>query len=200
MKKKKIALKLVCIIVVAMLFTLSGCARRFVIDTAFQEVIEAESYTLNYCIDTPYWGDFTITVKCDGNKRYNSEWHLFNLPERYKEKVDGKVYLYEKDHQGNWVKSLTEASAEDCILFTEDELAEVFNAKSYRFSKNKDGYVLKKNAQGTFPDKVVTSSWILEKGSRLIFDGKIIINDYVMPLTMFVEDVNNTQIILPEVV
>lgn len=200
MKNKKIFLILV--IVASMLLALGGCNNPNKIDKFFKELEKADSYTLKMEMEAPILGKVIVLAKIDGDKSYNSGVGFFDSGEEYREKVDGETYLYKKDDQGKWTKTLTDDTEDedDSIPFDDDDFANIFCSKSYEYSKSKKKFVLKKDVKADFLEDVEIISWELElKKDICIISAEILQEGTVMPFTITFKDLNNTSITLPEV-
>ena len=137
------------------------------------------------------------TTKIDDNKTYTSGF--MGEGEEYTEVIDNVEYTYTKV-LGTWIKDSEELTEEDDETIAEDEYAELFNADNYEYDKEIDKYVLKEGVKTTFMEGMQATTLTLElTDNGCVFIGKVNSDGVLMPITITMKDLNNTEIVLPTV-
>ncbi|HOO22223.1 MAG TPA: hypothetical protein PKY53_00915 [Clostridia bacterium] len=193
MRKRNIALLLVLIVILAS--CLAACNSPKQIDGFYKKLEKADSATMVIEMQT-FLGKFLMTYKTEGNKTYSSA--SFDEDEKYTETVDGKVYVYQKNLNGRWTKTLSTEEEEEAV----PGITELFSSENYTYSKDLKKFVLKEGVNPEFLDGLVSDTLTLE-----ISDGICVLNGeiqtdglgLVMPFTITIKDLNKTVVTLPQV-
>jgi len=190
-------------IVIALVFALFGCntsSSIAKIDKFYDKLITSDSVTI--IVQTSGLNSLIHMEKIDGDKTYYNDGEDYEEYEKYE---DGITYLYTKNSMGIWSKNIESSSAEfevdNNFLLEEyiyDNFIDSFNSKKYEYDKQTDKYLLKKG---------ITSYLLIYNFSNLtlqIFDNGCVFigdleNDDCPLLTVTIRNLNDTEIILPEV-
>ncbi|MFA6866531.1 MAG: hypothetical protein WCR54_03335 [Clostridia bacterium] len=197
MKKKLINLISVSCIIALLAVVLIGCNSTKKIDKFYDKLSECDSVTIDIEMEMPIFGTAVVTTKIDDNKTYTSGF--MGEGEEYTEVIDNVEYTYTKV-LGTWIKDSEELTEEDDETIAEDEYAELFNADNYEYDKEIDKYVLKEGVKTTFMEGMQATTLTLElTDNGCVFIGKVNSDGVLMPITITMKDLNNTEIVLPTV-
>ncbi len=158
------------------------------LEELFRKYHEADNYqTVTVMKNLPLFGNVIMTIKTDGNKTFTSG--VLGAGDTYTEIVDGEMYLYTQDENGNWIKNVTQAEETD-----EAQNEALYNADNY--VKTGEGiyeYIGDVEIENT---KDIT---LTIEDDKYIWKLNVISNGIVVEATIEVSEIGTTTVILPEI-
>lgn len=174
----------------SLVLLLSGCnLKEDPLEKFIKKMETEQNFEMEATMDVPLFGKLKIVIQQDGNKSYTSA-SLFS-DESFTEEVEGIVYEYSKNSQGEWVKSVQETEDVDSDLPAVEEL------KYEDFTKGEDGkYTLNQEKASSYE----VDSLIIE----LTEDGAIMTMEvsesgFVMSVIITISKIGEVTITLPEI-
>lgn len=186
--------------------SLTACAKTPTPDGVYQLVEDADSVKIVLKMEMGELMSMKATMKMEGDKAHitteTTAMGMSNEEETYQLKDGDKLYIYEKDEDGKWVKTESENEEDEEGL---TQFKELFDPKNYKeYNKETRRYEMKDDVELEI-DEMLCSEGYIEIGEDGTYKIYVEIAQEIMgtkiegSLKITISDIGKVSVKLPEV-